>query len=186
MKHSYFYNQTLTVDLILKKPRTFKNIMQLPRVNKIVIDTTNKAILKNPKYLMNSILFLESLSGQIPTLTFAKKSIATLKLKKNQILGCMLTLKKDRIYSFFHKLIHVSLPLVHDFWGIRGNVSNNDMANKGIALGLNNIMIFPEIENNYLFLDDFYTNTIGANINIVFKPFCCITVKEIASFFRLN
>lgn len=83
MKHKYFYRQKLIKDLVLKKPSSFQNLMQAPKINKIVIDTSTSKVVANPEFLIACISCLETICGQKPKITHAKKSIANFKLRKN-------------------------------------------------------------------------------------------------------
>jgi large subunit ribosomal protein L5 len=126
----------------LMKERGYDNPMQVPRLEKIVINMGVGEGKENPKVLDFAVADLQAISGQKPVVTRAKKSIANFKLRENSPIGCKVTLRKARMWEFLDRLIHVALPRVRDFKGVppkafdgRGN----------FALGLKEQMIFPEI-----------------------------------------
>lgn len=121
----------------------YKNVMQVPRVDKIIINIGVGEAIQNPKALDAAVNDLSIISGQKPIITKAKKSIAGFKLREGMPIGCKVTLRGERMYQFLDKLINIVLPRVRDFRGIspqafdgRGNYS----------LGIKEQTIFPEIE----------------------------------------
>jgi len=121
----------------------YKNIMQVPRVERVVINIGVGEAIQNPKALDGAVNDLTLISGQKPVVTRAKKSIAGFKLREGMAIGCKVTLRGERMYNFLDKLINLSLPRVRDFRGVspqafdgRGNYS----------LGIKEQTIFPEIE----------------------------------------
>ncbi|MBP1889977.1 large subunit ribosomal protein L5 [Clostridium moniliforme] len=121
----------------------YKNIMQVPRLEKIVINMGVGEAKDNQKVLESAVSDLTLISGQKPILTRAKKSVANFKIRENMALGCKVTLRKANMYEFADKLMSIALPRVRDFRGIsaksfdgRGNYS----------LGIKEQLIFPEIE----------------------------------------
>ncbi|MEY8001686.1 50S ribosomal protein L5 [Clostridium sp. Mt-5] len=121
----------------------YTNIMQAPKLEKIVINMGVGEAKDNPKVLESAVSDLTIITGQKPVLTRAKKSIANFKIRENMPIGCKVTLRKQYMYEFADKLMNVALPRVRDFSGVpdksfdgRGNYS----------LGIKEQLIFPEIE----------------------------------------
>jgi large subunit ribosomal protein L5 len=121
----------------------YKNVMQVPKLDKVIINIGVGEAIQNPKALDAAINDLTIVSGQKPIVTKAKKSIAGFKLREGMPIGCKVTLRGERMYQFLDKLINIVLPRVRDFRGVspqafdgRGNYS----------LGIKEQTIFPEIE----------------------------------------
>ncbi len=127
----------------LMKKFGYKSIMQVPKLNKIVINIGLGDTRENPKALENAINDLSIISGQKPIITKAKKSIAAFKIREGQDLGCKVTLRSDKMYDFAYKLFNVALPRVRDFSG----VSKDSFDGRGnYSMGIKEQLIFPEIE----------------------------------------
>ena len=127
----------------LMKKFNYKSVMQVPKLEKIVINIGLGDTKENPKALDNAVADLTAITGQKPVITRAKKSIAAFKLREGANVGCKVTLRKDKMYDFAYKLFNVSLPRVRDFRGL----SNNSFDGKGnYSLGIKEQSIFPEIE----------------------------------------
>ena len=127
----------------LMKKFGYKSIMQVPKLEKIVINIGLGDTKENPKALDNAIADLTAITGQKPVITKAKKSIAAFKLREGANVGCKVTLRNDKMYDFAYKLFNVSLPRVRDFRGL----PNNSFDGKGnYSLGIKEQVIFPEIE----------------------------------------
>ena len=120
----------------------YKNVMQVPRLEKIVINMGLGEAIQNIKILDSAAQEMTSITGQKPVITKAKKSIAQFKLRKGVPIGCRVTLRKERMYEFFNRLVNVALPRVRDFKGISGK-SFDGRGN--YALGIREQLIFPEI-----------------------------------------
>lgn len=121
----------------------YKNIMQIPKLEKVVINMGVGEAIQNPKALDAAVSDLTKISGQKPIVTKAKKSIAGFKLRAGMSIGCKVTLRGSRMYEFVDKLINVALPRVRDFRG----VSPKGFDGRGnYTLGLREQLIFPEIE----------------------------------------
>lgn len=121
----------------------YKNVMQLPKVEKIIINMGVGEAVGNPKALDSAVSDLTIISGQKPILTRAKKSLAAWKLRQGMAIGCKVTLRGVRMYQFLDKFINVALPRVRDFRG----VSSKAFDGRGnYAVGLKEQLIFPEIE----------------------------------------
>lgn len=131
----------------LKQKFGFKNLMQVPRITKIVINVgIGKA--KDDKKKVDAIISdVAKITGQAPVKTQARKSISGFKVRENQVIGVMCTLRGFRMYSFLDKLINVSLPRVRDFQGI----SDDSFDGKGnLHIGLREHLVFPEISADSL------------------------------------
>ena len=127
----------------LMKKFNYKSVMQVPKLEKIVINIGLGDTKDNPKVLDNAIADLTAITGQKPVITKARKSIAAFKLREGANVGCKVTLRKDKMYDFAYKLFNVSLPRVRDFRGL----PNNSFDGKGnYSLGIKEQVIFPEIE----------------------------------------
>ncbi|ATW28821.1 50S ribosomal protein L5 [Candidatus Formimonas warabiya] len=121
----------------------YKNVMEIPKMEKVVINMGLGEAIQNPKALDAAVHDLTAIAGQKPVITRAKKSIAAFKVRTGMPIGCKVTLRGDRMYEFIDKLISVSLPRVRDFKG----VSPKAFDGRGnYTLGLKEQLIFPEIE----------------------------------------
>lgn len=127
----------------LVKKFNYKSVMEAPRLEKIVINIGVGDATSNEKALEDSVNELTAISGQKPVVTKAKKSIASFKLREGQSIGCKVTLRGERMYEFYDKLVSISLPRVRDFRG----VSRNAFDGRGnYTLGIKEQLIFPEID----------------------------------------
>ena len=127
----------------LMKKFQYKSVMQVPKLEKIVINIGLGDTKDNPKSLENAINDLTIITGQKPIVTKAKKSIAAFKLREGANVGCKVTLRQGKMYDFAYKLFNVALPRVRDFRGL----SKNSFDGKGnYSLGIKEQLIFPEIE----------------------------------------
>ena len=126
----------------LMKRFSYKNVMQVPRLEKIVVNMGLGEAIQNIKILDSAAQEMASITGQKPVITKAKKSIAQFKLRKGVPIGCMVTLRKEKMNEFFSRLVNAALPRVRDFKGISGK-SFDGRGN--YALGIREQLIFPEI-----------------------------------------
>ena len=126
----------------LMKRFGYQNWMEVPRLEKIVINMGLGEAIQNIKILDSAVQELSQITGQKPIITKAKKSIAQFKLRTGMPIGCMVTLRKDRMYEFFSRLVNVALPRVRDFKGVSGK-SFDGRGN--YSLGIREQLIFPEI-----------------------------------------
>lgn len=121
----------------------YKNIMQVPKLEKIVINMGIGEAKDNSKVIESALNDLQIIAGQKPIITRAKKSIANFKLREKMAIGCKVTLRKEQMYEFADKLMNIALPRVRDFRGI----SAKSFDGRGnYALGIKEQIIFPEIE----------------------------------------
>ena len=133
--------KTEVVPALIKK-FNYKNSMEVPKLDKIVINIGVGEAKENPKALESAVSDLTIISGQKPIITKAKKSIANFKLREGMAIGCKVTLRGEKMYDFADRLISLALPRVRDFRGVNGN-SFDGRGN--YALGIKEQLIFPEI-----------------------------------------
>jgi large subunit ribosomal protein L5 len=127
----------------LMKEFGYKNAMQVPRLEKIIVNMGVGEAVQDGKKMDAAVGDLAAISGQRPVVTRAKKSIATFKLRENMPIGCKTTMRRDRMYEFLDRLINIALPRVRDFRGVPGK-SFDGRGN--YALGLKEQIVFPEID----------------------------------------
>lgn len=134
-----------TVVPALTKDFGYTNVMAVPKLDKVTINIGMGEATQNPKLLDGAVNELASITGQRPVVTKAKKSIAAFKLREGMSIGCMVTLRGDRMYEFLDRLMNVALPRVRDFRG----VSTRSFDGRGnYTLGVKDQLIFPEIDYN--------------------------------------
>ena len=121
----------------------YKNPMQVPRIVKLVINRGVGEATQNPKAIDISVAEISAITGQKPLITKSKKSIAGFKLKENTSIGCVVTLRGQRMYNFLDKLVNICLPKIRDFKGI--NPKSFD-GNGNYTLGIKEQLIFPEVD----------------------------------------
>lgn len=143
---------------ILRTEFNYKNVMEVPRVKKVVINMGLGEAIQNIKVLDSASIELGKITGQKAVITKAKKSIASFKLREGMPIGCMVTLRRDRMYEFLDRLMNVALPRVRDFKGVSGKAFDGQ---GNYTLGIKEQLIFPEI--NYDEIDKIK----GLNITIV-------------------
>ena len=147
-----------TVVPALTKEFGYSNVMAVPKLEKISVNIGLGEATQNPKLLDGAVSELGLVTGQRPVITKAKKSIATFKLRQGMPIGCMVTLRQDRMYEFLDRLLNVSLPRVRDFKGVPAKAFDGQ---GNYSLGIKEQLIFPEI--NYDKIDKIK----GMNITIV-------------------
>ena len=126
----------------MMKDFSYKNVMQVPKVTKVVVNMGLGEALQNIKVLDSATEEIADMTGQHPVITRARKSIASFKLREGNPIGCMVTLRRERMYEFLDRLINASLPRVRDFRGI----SPKGFDGRGnFTLGIKEEIIFPEI-----------------------------------------
>jgi large subunit ribosomal protein L5 len=127
----------------LRKAFEFKNVMQVPRIEKVVVNIGMGEAMDNPKSLEAAVSDLMIITGQKPLMTKARKSIANFKLREGRLIGTKVTLRGERMWAFLDRVMNTALPRVRDFRG----VSPNAFDGRGnYTLGLQDQLIFPEIE----------------------------------------
>ena len=127
----------------LMKRFGYRNIMQVPRVQKVVINMGVGDATQNPKLLDSAVRELALISGQRPVVTRARKSISAFKVREGMPIGCKVTLRGERMYDFLDRLFHIALPRVCDFRGLNPNAFDG---RGNYTLGLREQLVFPEID----------------------------------------
>jgi len=151
-----YYRSDVIPGLI--KTFSYKNVMQVPKIEKIVVNMGVGAAVAEPKILEEAVRELESLTGQKASIRKAKKAISNFKLREGLSIGAMVTLRKERMYEFLDRLINVALPRVRDFRGL----SDKSFDGRGnYTLGIKEQIIFPEINVDKI------TRVLGMDVTIV-------------------
>jgi large subunit ribosomal protein L5 len=135
------YNQEVVP--ALRKAFDLKNIMEVPRIQKVVVNIGMGEAMDNPKAMEAAVSDLTTITGQKPVMTKARKSIANFKLREGRLIGTKVTLRGERMWSFLDRLMNTALPRVRDFRGVSGNAFDG---RGNYTLGLRDQLIFPEIE----------------------------------------
>ncbi|MBI3757518.1 MAG: 50S ribosomal protein L5 [Deltaproteobacteria bacterium] len=135
-----FYQEKVVPQL--KQELGYANIMQVPKLTKIVVNMGLGDAVQNPKILESGVGEITQITGQKPIVTRAHKSIANFKLREGVPIGCAVTLRGERMYEFFDRLVSVALPRVRDFRGVSGNAFDG---RGNYSLGIREHTIFPEI-----------------------------------------
>ena len=135
------YEKEAVPELI--KAFNYKNGMEVPRLKKIVLNMGLGDAIQNIKLLDSAAAELKMIAGQQPVITRAKKSIAAFKLRQGMPIGCMVTLRRTRMYDFFYKLVNIALPRVRDFRGVSAKAFDG---RGNYSLGVKEHIIFPEID----------------------------------------
>lgn len=130
------------VDAMIKK-FSYKNAMEVPKLEKVVINMGVGEAKENAKILDSAMADLEKIAGQKPIVTRAKNSVANFKIREGMPIGCKVTLRGERMYEFVDRLINLALPRVRDFRGVNPNAFDG---RGNYALGIKEQLIFPEIE----------------------------------------
>ena len=139
LKETY---QNEIVDAMIKK-FGYKNIMEVPKLAKIVVNMGVVEAKENAKLLDAAVSDMETITGQKTVVTRAKKSVANFKIRENMPIGCKVTLRGEKMYEFADRLINLALPRVRDFRGVNPNAFDG---RGNYALGIKEQLIFPEIE----------------------------------------
>ncbi len=155
-----YYREIISQDLIYKQ--NIHNIMQLPSIEKLVINSTSKSFIEDRKNITPTLLGLEMICGQKLKISVAEKSIAGFKIRQGQTIGCKVTLRKDSIYSFLDKLTLVILPRFNNFTALTLE-SFDKQAN--YTIGLNDLLLFPELETQF----ELFENLKGIDISFVMR-----------------
>ncbi len=135
------YKETIVPQLMQKF--NYKNIMQVPKIQKVVINMGLGEAIQNVKILDSAQKELGEITGQKPVITKARKSIANFKLRQGMPIGCKVTLRQEHMYEFLDRLVNLALPRIRDFKGVSGKAFDG---RGNYALGIREQIIFPEIE----------------------------------------
>jgi large subunit ribosomal protein L5 len=147
-------------EVVSKLVETFdyKNSMEVPKLEKVILNIGLGEAIHNIKLLDSAKEELKTITGQMPVITRARKSIAAFKLREGMPIGCMVTLRRKKMYDFYDKLVNIALPRVRDFRGISGKAFDG---RGNYTLGIKEQIIFPEIDYDKI-------DTIkGMNITVV-------------------
>jgi large subunit ribosomal protein L5 len=128
---------------VLKEKFDYRNVHQIPKLKKIVLNMGLGEAIQNIKIIDSAVEELTMIAGQRPVITRARKSIAAFKLREGMPIGCMVTLRRGRMYDFFNKLVNIALPRVRDFRGISPKAFDGA---GNYSLGIKEQIIFPEID----------------------------------------
>ncbi len=150
------YNETIRPGLVEQFGR--KNILSLPRLEKIVINMGVGSAIQDKKHLEDANAALELIAGQKPVITKARKSVANFRLREGQSIGCKVTLRGDRMYEFLDRLLTLALPRVRDFRGVNAKAFDG---RGNYSLGITEYVVFPELN------PDKFTRQQGMNIVFV-------------------
>ncbi len=134
---------TNEISAAMQKKFGYKNVMEIPKLEKIVINMGVGEAKENAKALESAVKDMETISGQKAVITKAKKSIANFKIREGVAIGCKVTLRGEKMYEFADRLINLALPRVRDFRGVNPNAFDG---RGNYALGIKEQLIFPEIE----------------------------------------
>jgi large subunit ribosomal protein L5 len=136
-----FYLETVVPQLM--ESFKYRNVMQVPKLEKVTLNMGLGEAIHNIKILDSAVEELQAIAGQRPVITRARRSIATFKLRTGMPIGCMVTLRQDRMYDFLNKLVNIALPRVRDFRGLSGKAMDGF---GNYSLGVKEQLIFPEID----------------------------------------
>ena len=135
------YRDTIVPELI--KKFGYKTVMQVPRITKITLNMGVGEAVNDKKYVDNAVADMTKIAGQKPAITRTRKAIAYVKIRENMPIGCMVTLRGERMYDFLDRLITIAFPRVRDFRGVSGRAFDG---RGNYNIGLKEQIIFPEIE----------------------------------------
>ena len=153
-----FYREIISQDLIYK--HNYHNVMDLPKIEKLVINSTSKSFVEDRKNITPTLLGLEMICGQKLKINTAEKSIAGFKIRQGQTIGCKATLRKHSASNFLDKLLLVILPRFTNFTGI---ILNRFDKQANYTLGLNDLLLFPELETQF----ELFENLRGIDLSFV-------------------
>lgn len=136
-----FYRETIVKKLM--DERGYKNVMQVPRIEKVTINMGVGEAIGDKKVIKHALSDMEKISGQKPVTTIARKSVASFKVRDGYPIGCKVTLRNDRMYEFLDRLVSIAIPRIRDFRGL--NAKSFD-GRGNYSMGVKEQIIFPEIE----------------------------------------
>lgn len=160
MKSIFYQTIKEKINPALIKELNLKSPMQLPSIEKVVISMSHRELLRNKKLIAEIKHDLLMITGQLPIITKARKSVSTFKLRTGMPIGCMVTLRRFRMYEFLYRLINVVLPRLRDFSGL--SLKSFDKSGN-YNFGINEEIVFPEIDYNKITINK------GMNITLVMK-----------------
>lgn len=157
-RYYFHYKKNITPDFLYKE--NIKNMFMIPSVKKISLNITSKNIINDKKHIIAPLALLQIITGYKAKYTSAHKSIATFKIRKNQLIGCKLDLRNIAMYNFLEKLITIILPKVRSFNGINNNCLNSQ---QDLNIGLSEVLSFPELEKYF----EYFSSLKGIDISLV-------------------
>ena len=158
---STFQQHIITkIEPLLMQELGLKNVMQLPKIRKIIVSISHKNMLKTKKFIDEVKNDLLAITGQYPVVTHAKKSVATFKLRAGMPIGCKVTLRRFAMYEFLHRLINIVFPRVRDFRGLKLQ-SFDQFGNYNF--GFREEIVFPEIDYDKITINK------GMNVTLVMQ-----------------
>ena len=191
-----YYENIIAYDLLLKQ--NYSSIMQLPCIEKIILNTTSKVYVNDKKYIFLSLAALELISGQKAQLTYARNSIANFKIREHQIIGCKVVLRDNQMYTFLDKLSKIIFPRIREYSKKKSitNLNQSTVYRTNLhyekklklsahSFGFQNMMIFPELENHFELVTQFR----GMNCTFVLSncnktsPLLLLSAFQLPSFF---
>ena len=155
-----FYREIISQDLIYKQ--NYGNVMELPKIEKLVINSTSKSFVEDRKNCIPTLLGVEMICGQKLKVNTAEKSIAGFKIRQGQTIGCKVTLRKQKQNVFLDKLLLLILPRFNNFTGI---ILNSFDKQGNYTLGLNDLLLFPELETQF----QVFENLRGIDLSFVMR-----------------
>ena len=155
-----YYREIVSQDLIYKQ--NYSNVMELPKIEKIVINSTSKSFVEDRKNITPVFLGLEMICGQRLKMNTAEKSIAGFKIRQGQTIGCKVTLRKHSVFYFLDKLLCAILPRFTNFTGLIYTLFDNQ---GNYNLGLNDLLLFPELETQF----ELFENLRGIDLSFVMR-----------------
>lgn len=168
-----YYKQTIIAELISKFD--YKSVMEVPKINKIVLNMGLGEASTDKKIVESAIKELEKIAGQRPVVTKARKSIAAFKIRENYPVGCMVTLRGKKMYEFLDRLVSIAIPRIRDFRGLQGKGFDG---RGNFNMGIKEQIIFPEIDYDKI------ENIRGLNITLTTNAKTDREAKALLSAFR--
>ncbi|MBK6619167.1 MAG: 50S ribosomal protein L5 [Nitrosomonas sp.] len=168
-----YYKQTIVKDL--KNKFDYRSVMEVPRINKVVLNMGLGEASTDKKIVENAIKDLEKIAGQRAVVTRARKSIAAFKIRENYPVGCMVTLRGKRMYEFLDRLVNIAIPRIRDFRGLQGKGFDG---RGNFNMGIKEQIIFPEIDYDKI------DKLRGLNITVATNAKTDIEANALLSAFR--
>jgi large subunit ribosomal protein L5 len=159
-RYKKLYKEIISQDYVLKNNSS--TIFELPKIERIIINSTSKKYIQDRKQILPTLLALEVILGQKSKLTYAKKSLASFKIRKGQIVGAKITLRGHKIYTLLDRLSTLIFPKFRDFSGFSKKSMNTF---NHLSFGFDNLIVFPELENHF----EFFEIVRGLTISIILE-----------------
>ena len=162
LRHSSYYREIISEDLIYKQ--NYQTVMELPKIEKLVINSTSKLFIEDRKNITKTLFGLEMICGQRLGIITALKSIAGFKIREGQVIGCKATLRKHSLDGFLDKLVLVILPRLNTLTEKKKSISHH------LSLGLTDLLLFPELEKSF----SLFENLRGLDLSFVMCKKNCL------------